>query len=206
MVPRDFAKGGLNLNFDTVLGIFIGIGLSAACGFRVFVPLLVMNLAATHGLLHLSSGFEWIGSSYATIAFATATILEIFAYYIPWLDHALDVVASPAAVVAGMVTTASLVTDVSPFLKWTLAIIAGGGIAGLVQGATVTLRAKSTLFTGGLGNFLVSTFELLGATLTAVLAILVPLLCFALIVLLLFYAIRKTGQFIFGRMRSSTRA
>ncbi len=194
------------MNLDTVLGILIGIGLSAACGFRVFVPLLVMNLAATMGLLNLSSGFEWIGTPYATVAFATATCLEILAYYIPWLDHALDVVASPAAVVAGMVATASVVTDVSPFLKWTLAIIAGGGIAGLVQGATVTLRAKSTLFTGGLGNFLVSTFELLGATLTAVLAILVPLLCLALIVLLLFYAIRKTGQFIFGRMRSSTRA
>ena len=193
------------MNLDTVLGILIGIGLSAACGFRVFVPLLVMNLAASMGLLDLSSGFKWIGSPYATVAFATATFLEILAYYIPWLDHALDVVASPAAVVAGMVATASVVTDVSPFLKWTLAIIAGGGIAGLVQGATVTLRAKSTLFTGGLGNFLVSTFELLGATLTAVLAILVPLLCLALIVLLLLYAIRKTGQFIFGRMRSSPR-
>ncbi len=98
---------------DTLLGIAIGIGLSAACGFRVFVPLLVMNLMAQSGQLHLSSGFDWIGSHYATVAFATATTLEVLGYYIPWVDHVLDIAATPAAVIAGTVATASMADIVS---------------------------------------------------------------------------------------------
>lgn len=84
----------------TLLGIAIGIGLSAACGFRVFVPLLVMNIASLAGHLHLAYGFEWIGSYYATVAFGTATIVEVLAYYTPWLDHILDLITTPAAIIA----------------------------------------------------------------------------------------------------------
>ena len=186
---------------ETLLGIAVGIGLSAACGFRIFVPLLIMNLAALSGLLHFSPSFEWIGSYYATVAFSTATVFEISAYYIPWLDHILDVIASPAAVVAGTVATASMVTDVSPFLKWTLAIIAGGGVAGIVQGSTVALRAKSSALTGGAGNALVSTAELGGSILTSVLAILVPIVCLVLIALLCIFTIWKAGRLFFGRMK-----
>jgi len=190
---------------ETLLGIGVGIGLSAACGFRVFVPLLVMNLASLGGLLHLSPAFAWIGSSYATVAFATATIVEVLGYYTPWLDHVLDVVATPAAVIAGTLATASMVTDMSPFLKWTLALIARGGIAGLVQGTSVALRATSSASTAGIGNPLFSTLELVGSIFTALLAILVPILCLVLIGFLCVYVIRKAGRFIFGRMRMTKR-
>jgi hypothetical protein len=193
------------MDMETLLGIAIGIGLSAACGFRVFVPLLVMNLASLSGQLHLSSGFTWIGSSYATVAFATATIVEVFGYYIPWFDHVLDIVATPAAVIAGTLTTASLVTDMSPFLKWTLALIAGGGIAGLVQGTTVALRANSSVSTAGIGNPLVSTLELVGAIIVALLAILVPVLCLALIAFVIIVVIRKAGRLMLGRIRTTER-
>jgi len=188
---------------ETLLGIGVGIGLSAACGFRVFVPLLVMNLASLGGLLHLSPGFAWIGSSYATVAFATATIVEVLGYYIPWLDHVLDVVATPAAVIAGTLATASMVTDMSPFFKWTLALIAGGGIAGLVQGTTVALRATSSASTAGIGNPLFSTLELVGSIFVALLAILIPILCLVLIALFCIFVIRKVGRFIFGRMKTA---
>jgi hypothetical protein len=190
---------------ETLIGIAVGIGLSAACGFRVFVPLLAMNLASMSGQLHLSPGFAWIGSSYATVAFGTATIVEVLGYAIPWLDHILDVVATPAAIIAGTITTASLVTDVSPFLKWTLALIAGGGIAGLVQGTTVGLRATSSASTAGMGNPLVSALELVGSMVTALLAILAPILCLVLIALLCIFVMRKTGRLIFGK-RSSLNA
>jgi len=83
-----------------MLSLAIGIGLSAACGFRVFVPFLVMSIAAQAGYLQLANGWEWIGSTPAIIAFAVAAILEIVAYYVPWLDNLLDTVATPAAVVA----------------------------------------------------------------------------------------------------------
>ena len=186
---------------ETLLGITVGIGLSAACGFRVFMPLLVMNLAVLTGHLHLSSGFEWIGSHYATVAFGTATIVEVLAYYIPWLDHVLDLIASPAAIIAGTIATASLVMDISPFLRWTLAIIAGGGAAAIVQGITVTLRTKSSVLTAGTGNVLISSAELVGSIITALLAIVVPVLCLILVALFSIYVIWKAGRLFFGRIK-----
>ena len=176
---------------QTILSLCLGIGLSAACGFRVFVPLLVMSVASASGHLTLGSGFEWIGSTPALIAFSVATVLEIAGYYIPWLDHLLDTLATPAAVVAGTIITASFVTDVSPFLRWTLAAIAGGGAASLVQASTVLARGASTLATGGLGNPVFATAELGGALLTSVLAIVAPLLVIALIMVLAVLLCRK---------------
>src|SRR3990172_10017996 len=114
---------------ETLLSISIGLGLSAACGFRVFVPLLIMSIASLTGHLEISEEFRWIGSVPALAAFSTATALEIVAYYIPWLDHVLDTMATPAAVVAGVIASASVVTNLSPLVKWSLALIAGGGIA-----------------------------------------------------------------------------
>jgi len=145
---------------EILLSICIGLGLAAACGFRVFVPLLAISIAANSGHLTLAPTFQWIGSQPALIAFSVATVLEIAGYYIPWLDHFLDTVATPAAVVAGTMVTAAMLTNVSPFLQWTLAVIAGGGIAGLVQGGTVVTRALSTTTSGGLANPLVATVEL----------------------------------------------
>ena len=185
----------------TILSICLGIGLSAACGFRVFVPLLVMNLASLSGHLTLAPGFAWIGSYPATVAFAVATVLEIAGYYIPWVDHLLDTIATPAAIVAGSIVTASIVTDMSPFLKWTLAVIAGGGAAGVVQGTTVVTRGASTATTGGLGNPIVATLELIGAVLTSVLALVASVLVVAVMVVLVFFFKRKLVR----RFRSAPR-
>ena len=179
---------------ESFLSFLVGIGLSAACGFRVFVPLLVVSIASYTGHLHLSSGFEWMGSTAALVAFATATILEIAAYYVPWVDNLLDTIASPAAVIAGTLITASLVADMSPFLKWTLAVIAGGGVAGLVQGTTVVTRGASSAGTGGLANPILATAELGGSLITSILSLLVPVLVALAIGLLLFLAGRRFFQ------------
>jgi hypothetical protein len=176
---------------ETLLSICVGIGLSAACGFRVFVPLLVMSIASMSGHLTLAHGFAWIGTYPALISFSIATGLEITGYYLPWLDHLLDTIATPAAIVAGTIVTASAVGDMSPFLKWTLAVIAGGGAAGLVQGATVMTRAASGVTTGGLANPVISTIELAGATITSVLAVVAPIAALLLITVVLFIFGRK---------------
>ena len=166
---------------ELVLSICLGIGLSAACGFRVFVPLLGISTAALAGHVGLSSGFEWIGTWPALACFLTATVLEVAAYYVPWIDNALDSIATPAAVIAGTIVTASVITDLSPLVQWTLAIIAGGGTAGLVQTSTVALRGASTLTTGGTANFLVATGELIASVCTTILALLLPVVCVGLI-------------------------
>lgn len=164
--------------------IAAGLGLAAACGFRVFIPLLVTSIAANSGQLTLSSGFEWIGSYPAMASFGVATALEIASYYIPWVDNLLDSVATPAAVVAGAVVSASVFSDMDPFLKWSLAIVAGGGAAGTVQGATVLVRGASSVATGGLGNPGVSTAEAGGSIATAGLAVVLPFVALGLVVLL----------------------
>jgi hypothetical protein len=171
---------------EPILSLCVGVGLSAACGFRVFVPLLFMSIATYSGHLHLAPGFEWIGSPAALIAFSAATLLEIGGYYLPWVDHFLDTVATPAAIIAGTIITASMVTDVSPFLKWTLAVIAGGGVAGAIQASTVVLRGVSLAGTGGLANPIVATAELGGSLITSIVALFAPVLTIGLIVLALF--------------------
>ena len=173
------------------LPIIIGVGLSAACGFRVFVPLLIMSLAAHTGLLNLSHGFEWIGTWPAATAFAIATLLEISGYFIPWLDNLLDTIATPAAVLAGILATASLLGDYSPFLRWALAIIAGGGAAGLIQASTTALRGLSSTTTGGLANPALSIFEILGALGISISAILIPLFAIVLVLILITFAVSR---------------
>jgi len=174
---------------EQVTSVLLGLGLSAACGFRVFVPMMVISLAARTGYLTLSDRFEWIGTPAALLAFTVATVLEIGAYYVPWLDNLLDTVASPAAVVAGIVATASVVTGMDPFMKWTLAIIAGGGLAGTIQLLTAGTRLTSTLATAGIGNPLVASVETASSITLSVLAVLVPIAAaLALILLLAFIA------------------
>jgi hypothetical protein len=170
---------------ELVLSLALGVGLSAACGFRIFVPFLVMSAAARGGFVVLAPGFEWLGGYPALLTFAVATVLEIIAYYVPWVDNALDTLMTPAAVIAGTVVTASVVTDVDPWLQWTLAVIAGGGAAGLVQASTMALRGVTSLATGGLGNFIVATGELFGSFFASLIAVLFPLIALALVVVVL---------------------
>jgi hypothetical protein len=165
---------------ETLLAVALGLALSAACGFRIFVPLLAVGAAQATGYLTLAPKFAWVGSTPALVVLVVATVVEVAAYHVPWLDHLLDTIASPAAIVAGIVVTASVVTDMDPLWRWTLAVIAGGGLAGAVQGSTVLVRAASTAATGGLANPVVATGELAGAVAISILALLVPV--FALFV------------------------
>jgi len=159
---------------EYLLYVLLGIGLAAACGFRVFVPLLVISIAALTGHLELAPGFGWLGTWPALVVFAVATVLEIVAYYVPWLDNLLDTIATPAAVVAGIIVTASVITKMHPVVRWPLAIIAGGGVAGIVQAATVAIRGTSTATTGGLANPVAASVEAGGATGMSLLSLIAP--------------------------------
>lgn len=192
---------------ESILGFAIGVGLSAACGFRVFVPMMGMSIAAMTGhLTLLGPSFAWIGTWPALLAFTTATILEIGTYYIPWVDNMMDALTTPAAIVAGTIVTASMVGDVSPFFKWSLAIIAGGGAAGIVQGGTVALRAGSSGATGGLANPIVSTIEMIGSIAVTIFALVVPFLCLLFVVWICYIMISKMVHSPFIRKLFTRRA
>ena len=175
---------------DFALPIVLGIALAAATGFRVFLPMLVVSTAAYTGHLSLDNSFAWLGTPAALIMLSAAAVAEISAYYIPVVDNLLDSVATPAAFIAGTVVSVAVMTDVPPMVKWTTAVIAGGGIAGLTQGATAILRAHSTAWTGGLGNSVIATAELGGALLISSLALTIPVAAIALVILFLWLAIR----------------
>jgi hypothetical protein len=170
---------------DALIGFFVGLALSAAVGFRVFVPLLLTGSAARLGYLELTTDMAWLASDAALVALATATVLEVSAYYVPWLDNLLDTVATPTAVVAGVIAWAAVTPELSPLLRWTLAVVAGGGAAGIVQSGTTLLRLHSSAFTAGLGNPVVATGELAGSVSLSVLAVLAPILAAVLVLLVL---------------------
>lgn len=178
------------MNMDIPLSILMGLGLSAASGFRIFIPFLIISIASLTGNLTLADSFNWIGTYPALFTFGAATILEIAGYYIPWVDNILDTIASPAAVIAGIILMASVVLGMSPLLKWTLAIIAGGGVAGTIQTLTGVTRLTSTVTTGGLGNPVVSTVESGSALTLAIIAIFIPVIAVVIVVALLYWAVK----------------
>jgi Domain of unknown function (DUF4126) len=141
---------------DVALSIALGIGLAAATGFRVFLPMLIVSAGAYAGHVPLGDNFAWLGTPSALTMLSVAAVVEILVYCIPGLDNLLDTLATPAAFIAGTVVSAAVMTDVPPMVKWTAAVIAGGGIAGVTQGVTATLRANSTIWTGELGNLALS--------------------------------------------------
>jgi hypothetical protein len=187
---------------DLALSLVLGLALAAATGFRVFLPMLIASGAAYTGHLHLDNGFAWLGTPSALIMLSVAALVEVLAYYIPVVDNMLDVVAAPAAFIAGTILSAAVMTDIPPMVKWTAAVIAGGGVAGFTRGLTGVIRAHSTVLTGGLGNFVISTAELVVAVLISFLALAAPIAAIALVALFLFVAIRLLRG-IFRRAKSS---
>jgi hypothetical protein len=172
------------------LSVALGIGLAAATGFRIFLPMLVASVAAYTGHLHLNDSFAWLGTLPAMLILGVAAAAEVLAYYIPAVDNLLDTIATPAALVAGTLLSAAVMTDLPPVVKWTAAIIAGGGAAGLTQAVTTLVRAKSTAMTGGLGNPVVATAEAGGALFISVLALIAPLVALAAVVVVCWLAVR----------------
>ncbi len=183
-----------------LIHVLLGVSLSAACGFRIFIPFLALSIANLNGWITLSSGFEWIGSQPALIVFSVASVVEIAAYYVPWLDNMLDTIASPLAVVAGIATTASLTGDLDPIFRWTISIIAGGSVSGIIQAATASLRMLSTTTTGGLGNPVVSTAEAGSAAVISVSAIFVPIFAFFVVLLIFSWAAWKIYKKVFRKV------
>ena len=182
---------------EIITAVAIGIGLSASCGFRVFVPMLVASIAAKVGIFPVNEGFQWLASWPAIVSFGTATIAEILAYYIPFVDNLLDTITTPLAVGGGTLLLTSVLPIDNDFLKWAVGFLFGGGAAATVQGGTVLTRLASTKLTAGVGNQVVATGEHAAAFGTSVLAVIIPLVFAALVILLIVYIVTKFGKRLF---------
>lgn len=176
---------------ESLVSIGVGLALAAAAGLRVFVPLLALSLAARSGWIELSPAFQWIGTTPATLALGTATILEIAAYYVPFFDNALDAIAAPVAILAGIIASASVLTDLPPWLQYTIAVIGAGSTAGVVHASTGLLRLKSSAATAGFGNPVLATLELAGSIFLAIVSLLFPLIALIVVTGVVMFLVRR---------------
>jgi hypothetical protein len=174
-----------------LMSLGLGLALSASSGFRIFVPLLVSNLATKLGLVSVSPDFQFMGSHTATLVLAVACIVEIGSYYVTYIDNFLDTLAVPASVVAGTLLTTQFLQIDEPVLKWGLGLIAGGGMAGTVQSGTSLLRLASTKFTGGLGNGFLSTAENIMAVVVSVISFWIPIIMGIISLFLVYFLLKK---------------
>lgn len=197
----------MEISFTTaLLSFFLGLGLAASAGFRVFVPLLVLSIFAHlgEGWIHLNENWQWIGSTTTILILGAATLIEILAYYLPFIDNLLDTVSVPLAGIAGTILMASTLTDMNEVMVWALAIIAGGGTATAISGSTAGARALSTGSTGGTGNFLVNTGETFTASVLSITSFIWAPLAFILVLVILFitYKIWKKNRKFFNLFNS----
>ena len=195
----------MDSTFNTIIELLLGISLSAAAGFRVFVPLLILSGVSVFGHYDLPTNFDWIENPQAFGLFSIASILEVIGYSIPWFDHALDFLATPAAVAAGTIVAASVAPDMNPLIQWTLAIVAGGGTAGITKLLTNLLRGTSTAASGGLTNPLFAAVELAIATLLSVLALTFPVVAGLLVIGLFGFGTYRLAKVI-GRWHALSKA
>lgn len=168
-----------------MISIFLGVGLAASVGFRVFLPLFVLSLASYNGIWDLNDSWAWIGSLTAVITFGVATLVELAAYFIPWVDNLLDSVALPLSALAGTAVMVATVAGLDPVVTWSLAIIAGGGTATAIKGAAASGRMASSLGTGGLANPAIATIETGTATVMSLASVLAPIFAAVLVIIVL---------------------
>jgi hypothetical protein len=188
------------MDYSFLLPIAMGIALSACAGFRVFVPMLAGALASRFNIIDTPADMEWLGSWTAIICFATAAIAEIAAYYIPFIDNLLDTIAAPLSVVAGTVLASSILPmgEQEPWVRWGVALLAGGSAAGTIQLGTGLLRLFSSKATIGTGNAVVSTTENVAAVGGSVLSFMVPVVTALLLLGLIAWILVKVLGRLFG--------
>ena len=183
------------MTIETIISVCLGVGLAASVGFRVFLSLFALSLASYFSVWELNESWQWIGGLTALITLGVATLVEIFAYYIPYVDNLLDSISVPLAAFAGTVVMLSTVIDLSPVITWALAIIAGGGTASAISGSSGATRLASTASTGGLANPIVSTIETGTAVTMSLVSIFFPMLSIILVVLILFIIFKVFKKF-----------
>jgi len=175
-----------------VLPALLGLGLAAASGLRIFVPLLMAALAAKFHLfgIELNESMAWMTSNTAIAALGLATAIEIIADKIPFLDNALHAVGIIARPIAGAVAAGSMFAGLDPTAAAVAGIIVGAPTAlafGAAQGGT---RAASTATTGGLANPFLSFLEDVLSVGTVLIAFILPVLI-PVVLLLLFWGVWK---------------
>lgn len=191
------------MTLELIFALCLGITLSAACGFRIFIPPLVVSAASVQGSYTPAPEFAWLATYPALITLAIAASVEVLAYLIPAIDNLLDLIEIPTAMAIGTGIVGMTLTDLDPLMQWTIAAIAGGGTAGIVDGMTAVTRLATTTLTGGIANPVVGILEALSAAVLAIVAILIPIWGAGLVVVVLLLAYYRISQYLRKRRRAA---
>ena len=182
-----------------ISSILLAFGLSAACGFRIFIPPLTYGLLYKADLVQLGEGFGWIGNDWVLVVLSLAALIEIIGNLVPWVDNLLDVIATPTAIIAGTTLSAASLSEIDPGLKWMLSLMSGVLVTGGFQVATVSLRGLSSVFTGGLINPIISLISLV----ISISIILFPILGILIVILMALF-LRKIYMRLKKRKRENS--
>jgi len=166
-----------------LLAALTGLALAACAGLRVFLPLFAAGVAARFFDWPLAPSMDWLSGDAALVSFGVASVVEIVADKVPALDHVLDGAQTFLAPEAGAMLAVSSLTDLPPSTALALGIITGAPIAGGVHLLAAATRLKSSLFTLGAGNPVLSVIEDVVAGVGVLLAFVIPLVVVVGIVL-----------------------
>lgn len=194
----------MEVNIETISAIALGIGLSASAGFRVFIPLLVAGIASHFGILPLGENFAWMGSTPALICFGVAAVVEVLAYYIPFVDNLLDSIATPLSIGAGTLLMTSVFPADNEWMKWVMGFVVGGGAAATIQSGSAITRLMSSKFSAGAGNPVVSTTEGVAATGFSIMSLIMPIVVATLLVVFIVVILRLVYKRLLHRKKNES--
>ena len=194
-----------------IMATLMGISLAAASGFRVFLPPFLLSVVARLNIVWfldldlVGTQFEFFTSTLAIVVLGIATVAEFAGFYAPWIDNALDTIATPASILAGVAMTAIVLEGSDPIFQWAVAIVAGGGVAATIQSATVATRSLSSTFTFGLGNSAVATGENVASVALTIIDILIPFISAFVVILVVALLVRMKHRSEAATQRSDSK-
>lgn len=175
-----------------VLGILLGLGLSASTGLNTFLPLLLLSAAARFHIAGITLGakFEWLTSDAAMITLIVACVIELIADKVPAVDHFLDSAGTIIRPVAGALASASVLTGVDPMVAAIIGIIIGAPTSLGLHTLKAGTRVASSATTFGCANPVLSLIEDVISFALSVLSIFLPILVPFALALLVFVLYR----------------
>ncbi|MBK6538481.1 MAG: DUF4126 domain-containing protein [Ignavibacteria bacterium] len=182
---------------DLYLKILIGLGLSAASGFRLFVPFAILSIFSISGIYNTTSTPFIFSSDLFLVIFIILSVSEVLLFYNPWIDNMLDLISTPASIFSGIIITYFVLYDTEIYLRLLISVILGGLVSLNVQLLTVKARSSTSIFSKGNGNQIVSTIENISSIFISILVLKFPLagiFVSAIIIYLIYTFIIKKGR------------
>ena len=175
------------ISLTTILSLFLGIGLAASSGFKVFLPLFLTSFLAflDFDLISITEDVVWLKNPIVLFVIGIFTILEISIYFIPFVDNRMDKVKVPLSFITGALVMKATFMLSSSSAGWIISFVFGGFLAMFFSYICAIVRRITTITTRGAGNFLVNIAELSVVLLLTSISILASPLAFLIIVFLI---------------------